>query len=990
MGKRIQFQGRVIEVPEDATDDEVAEILSAQPAAAPAPAPSPTAALEANGPEAGSPMQQSVAPTEDTSILDAIFSGASTAAGFGEQAAIGARRGLSGLLGAPADLVNASPMLLNLLPGVDGVGPISNSPVGGSEFMDGVLAAPVRGAQYLLGNPMEDRAPDGFGERVARRVGIEIGATAGIGAPFAIAGRAGATAARANQAAASSPLSRLFWKGAETMAVNPQRAVRREMTMAAGAGAGAGVANEIAGNPQEGDNFASDFTGSIVGAVGTGLASSAATGVYNVGRHAFGNPNYADDVVRQEVADRLVNNSTSLGAQFAETNTIDTADIVRMLREPSAAEQAIPGFQANIGDRTRDPGLTAYALNVDANTPGAATARRTGNNAAVGNAMDGLAPDGDAGAFRGALEANRTARLGQADDAVRAATDSFDQARAAAAPIMDTAAARGSNIRSAVEDAHARVKAAVSQMYEPINQSRTTVDMAGLDDSLRGVTDNLSTAERRRFTPNETGIPNEFLPEAGPTDIPTGLLDANGNPITRPAPVADAQQPINEVMGIRNALTDRAREAASAGRTNEARVLGDYIAALDGYVDSAVPPALRDQWDAARAATRDMNDRFTRPQTGIAQTLGRREGMYSLDDSAVAGKFTPTDQGRVDDFRALMREAGTDQRVRDGLTDEVLSQARGLLDRPAALGKFLADRNIVLTEFPDVRARLQAAGAAKTTLDQAETEAKRLVRELGDPARGVTGTGAQANYLRFGPEGTVPAMRTVLNAPDSAVAARELVQAAGGDATALNNARTAFWDVVSDAGRNSASDSAGNRVWNGRKLRAFIDDPRNMAVARELYADQPERLDTIEKVFRALADVDGSSRTTVPGTSGTTQTMNGRFDPALSASSVASRVRSVNRGQLSPGIAVIDVAATWLRRRSADKQARAVDLLASNAVNNPDIAADLLQRYNPADWAAKRRLLVQKYGVRATQIVNLLDEVTADEQETETMEAIER
>jgi hypothetical protein len=112
----------------------------------------------------------------------------------------------------------------------------------------------------------------------------------------------------------------------------------------------------------------------------------------------------------------------------------------------------------------------------------------------------------------------------------------------------------------------------------------------------------------------------------------------------------------------------------------------------------------------------------------------------------------------------------------------------------------------------------------------------------------------------------------------------------------------------------------------------------------------------------------------LPNSSGTAQALNGKYDPALSASSIASRVRSVNRGQLSPTIALVDVASTWLRRRSAQVQARAIDKLQDEVIQNPELAAKLLEEYNPATYAAKRRQIMQKYGVRSTETINLLDE----------------
>ena len=47
--------------------------------------------------------------------------------------------GLSQIAGAPVDIVNNLPRLANLLPFVDGVGPISQNPVGGSQSIQNVM-----------------------------------------------------------------------------------------------------------------------------------------------------------------------------------------------------------------------------------------------------------------------------------------------------------------------------------------------------------------------------------------------------------------------------------------------------------------------------------------------------------------------------------------------------------------------------------------------------------------------------------------------------------------------------------------------------------------------------------------------------------------------------------------------------------------------------------------------------------------------------------
>jgi hypothetical protein len=142
----------------------------------------------------------------------------------------------------------------------------------------------------------------------------------------------------------------------------------------------------------------------------------------------------------------------------------------------------------------------------------------------------------------------------------------------------------------------------------------------------------------------------------------------------------------------------------------------------------------------------------------------------------------------------------------------------------------------------------------------------------------------------------------------------------------------------------------------------------------------------MRRVFDALAGADPATRAKLPNSSGTAQALNGKYDPPLSASSIASRVRSVNPGQLSATIALVDIAATWLRRHSAQVHSRAINKLQDGGIQNPELAAKLLEEYNPAAYAAKRRQIIQKYGIRATQVINLLAE--AHEAESDPVKAI--
>lgn len=1004
---RIEYEGQIVEVPDDFTEAEISNILSTIPAA-PAAGGSGAAGVSSPAPAApviepwdvrgstGVPGGTHVTPPQpkpEPTITDTIMGGLDYADNTGAVFLDNARKGISAMASLPGlavDAVNNAPRLANLLPGVDGVGPISQHPLGGSEQLNSIVdtslqvpsmigQAGYNAAASALGSNSRvqlNREPEDMFQRMVGRVGKEIGATAvPVGGAIGRAAQLGTQGVRE-----AGPLARMFL---EPAAVAPANLIGKEAKYAVGSGLGAGAANEAVGNPQEGNNFWSDLLGSLAGASVTAIGSKVGGAGKNFLAAASGKGQYMDEVAGQEVVDRIINNSTAMGEQYAKTGAVDTSPLAKQLRTPSTAEEVIPGYSANIGDRSNDPLLQTFAQNQDALAPGAANVRRVGNEQAVNSQMQSMAPNGDPAQFRAALEADRERRIAEALQEQELATAIFGDANQAITPTMRDASSRGSSLRSGLQDAYDSVRNAVSELWQPINEADVRVNAAPLRDRFQQIDESLPLNDRQRFRPSEANIPAQLAPNAAEAaPVNTGILDASGNPITRaPAPV-DTTVPLNEITSARSGLSDDLRAQRAAGQRQNARVTQQYQNETDQFINEAVPPELRQQYEDARAARADQGNRFERPGTAIRETLKQREGGgYQLNDSAVTNRFVPTDSGKVDDMQALLREAGDDPRVRNAMADEVMSdvQANGLANRPEALQRYLGERNILLNEFPELRTRLENAGSARVGMDRATQTAEETQRNLTTPGRS-----AQASYLKFGDEATVDAVRNLTSGPQPREATRELLQAAGNTPEARINARAALWEAVKTK-KLPAQGSTGNDRWDGKKLKAMFDDPKTSAVADELWSDNPEDLTNIKKVFNALAGAEGSLRTRQPNTSGTAQALSGKFDPSLTAGSIASRVRSVNRGVLSAHVAIIDGVATWLRGRTKQVQARAIDTLASSVVNNPNLAADLLEKYNPADFAAKRRMITQKYGVRATQVLNLIDEANGSD---ETVDAI--
>ena len=889
--------------------------------------------------------------------------------------------GLEMLMDGPVNIVNQSPRLLNINGGlinkimgrevVPSLGPISDNPLLPSD----IIQAPGRALgvkKYEAQGPLE---------RIVDRVGQELGASAlPVVGSVAAGARIGAAGAR-QMMTGDSVAQRILGPMVEAGAVNPAGVVGRETSGAVAAGLGAGAAVEAVTPISDGAGARSsaDFAGSVAGNTALALARPILGGIGSLAGAAAGSSKFADDVARSEVANDLLANSTTAQRQVqagVDRGMIDAQPLADQLRRPAEVEQVIPGYQADIADRSGDPGLAAYVYGKTAARPGLDTGRRVANQQVVNERVDGLAPTGNAGQFREDLQGGVDRRLSDAELQAETAQRALQEQLQSLTATM-TGEARGADIRAALQRAAEEARAGVRQAYEPINNSAQQIDVKPLADRFGALDEGLSVAERQRFRPAEADIPRRLIgpaEAAGPVD--TGLLDASGKPITREPRPGNSQQPINEVTGLRASLTDDARAARSANRPAEARIIDQHVTALDNYFDEAIPEGLRGQLDTARSARRDVADRFERPGRAVAEVLKERQGVPTVKDSGVAPRFAQPDEGNLSDLRDLMREAGGDAGVRPALRDQFLANVRdrGLLDRPEQLNAYLDRHATLLDQLPGLRDEIAAGGTASRGAAEARTAADTTRRELTTPGRS-----PEASYLKYDNTGTVESMRTVLKDPRPEQAADRLLATSGTDP---QNARAAFWEVLRKEATNQGGVNDRAQI-NGLAGSKFLSDPRNKAVAERLYRDNPEQLKDITDVFDALAGSGAATRARRPGSSGTAQGMNAGYDASLSASSITSRIRSINRGQLSPTVAGVDLLATYLRRKSAGLQKGAIERLQDEVIQNPQLAAKLLEDYNPANFAAQRRELLTVGGVRATETLRLFDAANDEEQRPE-------
>lgn len=974
MARTISFEGRTISVPDDATDDEVAGIIEASPAPAAPAAPSlmeqASAAVRAAIPSAA-PATPTPAPAEAPGLLDRIRAGARGFLDTQNQGLRGVARGAAGLAGLPVDAVtfalNNDSDVQNIL-GLIGLGgrKIEN-PVFGSDYnkrtVDTVMDAGT-GAVNALGAGLRRPSvgPQGFGERALSRVGEEVGAAA---LPIGGAIRAGATMAPE----AIQKLPRIARAFVEPAAIDAGRFAQREVGTALAAGGGAAAVNEVsrAGGAKEGDlGYAvGDIAGALGGAGALGVARHVGPKIADVFNALRGDPNFANQVSKDAAVDRISEAFGLPTARLGESAATDTTPIVRAIENGTRISDTVPGFKESLADRTGNAGIAGLEFSRQASGSGAFAERTRTNIGAVDEAMQKLAPKGSPGAFRSAMEERRAGVLAGADGAAMEAQSRFEDAAGRLRSAMH-ADARGADIRAPLEDALAAARDVERQAWAGIDGQLPAAPLAA---RFARVTDGMTESERRVVgdLAGAIGTPGRLAPRQ---PVPDAMSAITGR--APPAPVADAAD-LREITSLRSEMTTAQRQAATEGDGNKARLIGNYIDQIDAHLAEHAP-GQQAALDTARDVSRDLNDRFTRPQTAIAQTLDRQQGLPRVPDSGVPGRFVQPDSGRVSDFDALMREAGNDPRALGAVRDEILARVERQRT-PEQLDRFVAEHSRVLDRFPDLRAEINGMRDLRAGADTAASTQAELRRSLGDQS--TPGTSSVGRYLRYGDEQSTTAMRGVLNAPKPAEAADELLNFAGNSKEAVEGARRTFWDILEGQGRSKGETTAnidGVQPWMPRRVARFLEDQRNKAVAERLYRDDLEHLKNINKITDALQNVDTRLRARATGSSGTAQGMS----QVLSPETLQSRLYAYKRGQVSGTFLITSIAAVAGRRGVARAQTEAIGRLVDEALTNPDAAATLLRENNPANRAILARKAKGWIGNEAGTAIDALNDAEED------------
>jgi hypothetical protein len=859
------------------------------------------------------------------SLVDQIVSGGKTALRYGTQAAAGAREGTVNIAGLPVDMVSAiynvpagainygldavgfGDEQLNLGPG-DQISappqkgprlPIVSKPVGGGEFLNDLFPTAPK--------------PKTYGERLTRRVSQEVGAAA-VPITYGIAKGAQVGVEGARQL---NPLARTF---AEPGAIAPGKFATKEFAGATAAGGAAHTAGEFSGKNRAEAEGKRVTTGQAMAdmAAATGGYGLASTGTRMAGMGSdvlgavFGTHKTTNKTARDLSVDEFVR---AAGLQPNPKGVTNTAPLAKELDVPNRAFDPLTDYRPTTAELLANEGLAGkeYSRSITPEASGRYKQASDANTRAVDNAMEANAPNGQPGVFKHALAVERDRLATEAETAVQ--------------PLKSTTTRgeRGNTIRAEVDAAHGAARKATQDAYEAADVNSVPLAPTFLAEALDRTTAGLSRAER------------SMAPQAdikAIAEIPAGETTT-----------------LREATSLRTKLIDQQSAAlADPGRRYEARVLGQYIEAIEDVIGQSVSAEQRGLLDQARAARRAQADAFELRGDPVAQIGARYKGGNPVRSDENVGHLARKDEtiGR------LLEEADTPA-TRQAIRQELLSDVD--TDSAVKIEQFQKDYAQQIARFPGLADELATAAKARAA----------------EPAP----NSAVASYLKYGDENAERAMRSILggSTKDPVKAIDELLNFAGNDKAAVNGARKVFWDILK-ADNKRQGQSTGTVKGNVQPylpgdLQKFLDDPVKAGVMERLYRDNPEHLENIRKVAEAMQNIDVRAKGRATGSSGTTQGMKSILP---SPEVIGSRGMALQRGQVGPLYLGLNMIAIIGRRAIANRNQALIGRITDEMLLNPEFASLLLKENNPANRAAMSRGARGFLGNEASTLTQMLQD----------------
>lgn len=591
-------------------------------------------------------------------------------------AGAGFLRGVSNILGLPADAANR----LAMATGLGDVLGASEDPIGGSQQIQ-------RGIASLGGPQPGEQLPSQF----VGRIGEEVG---GASVPMGVVGGIARTGAQGGM------LSRPILEAVRNA---PRATAAAELGAATGAGTGAAVAQELSPG-----NAWAELAGQLLGGFASPLAM--------MGRAIPGLGG----------ARRAVEPFTPGGARRQASQKLQ--DVVE---DPQAAAQVlsgqrrgVPGAELTPAQETQDPGLLRMERALMAREPeieDRVLEAQRATRQATGEAAREVGPDVPIERARELFE-GRLERL-NGSISTRAA-QALDAAQRRGQKLTESQARRGESsriVRDEIEGALEDMRVQERNLWSEVDESVPTPTQ-----SLKGTYARVLASRRKADDPEDIpGFVKEFLDEGGRFgdtetlgDLQTfrsRVLRASREERAKDAPNRRKLDILNE---LQSAVLDDMGAAAGDVGDNLSLALNFSRELNERFRQGPVGRVLGFERRGGPS---------TAPEVTLERFLTQQgpQGGANLQALEQAFKDSPE---RVGQFRDAAQDF-----IRARFAQQVVDDQGRV--RPSAANRFIANNRELLENFPDLRRELADAESAQRSADQIAARADIRQRALSDKRR---------------------------------------------------------------------------------------------------------------------------------------------------------------------------------------------------------------------------------------------------------------
>lgn len=486
--------------------------------------------------------------------------------------------------------------------------------------------------------------------------------------------------------------------------------------------------------------------------------------------------------------------------------------------------------------KSQDPGLMQLEQTVAAHDPALGTRMDKKTSDTIQGLVESIRESGSVKGTKNFLKSRRD-RLKRAIDA--RVEIAGEEARKAIDDLGDVATEADISIkqREALESALSDAKVQEELVWRAVPDN-AKVPTGGVKSQYRKLSKELSQAQA-------DDMPAEARRLLGGGDkvvqVESGVVGVDGNPImvddllTNRKGFSDTET-IRELDGLYKRLGETARQARQASQNNKARIAESLRSAILEDMGK-VKGGAKDSVEAARAFSKDLNDKFSNGTVG--KILGTSKGAKGIDPELTLGsgvgqggikgqlaareiaKATGEDISQLSSVQEFIKRRFLDAALEDGRINPV--KARNYIDSNPDL----------LDTYPTLREQFKTARTAEDVRRRVKSSGDALRKRLDQSSVSMT-----AKILNAPVEQEV---RTIFKSPDPANAMQGIVNAVRKDTsgTAMKGLRAGVSEHMIDIMTSPGSFDVNNKaIISGSKLKTQLTNENSRAAMSKVFNEK--------------------------------------------------------------------------------------------------------------------------------------------------------